>query len=408
MPIKWKRSPRFKPSVILQKIDSVRTVNPQGGASFSGFELEDCLPALESMLEFPAVAAEVDASTLVWRGLAKVGKDLTPGSFLAAVNKELSDRLATKEQAYTLLTAISLRSQDVPKRLVITGTEVRVLSGTYPARFRRSRDTLLREHRVPTPPTPAHYSRVIVKVKAKSPTAAVNKGLRALDIQRALWCLMGNPRMQLAFGRSPFSPINVVRLGSQHTLHLPTGEAATDGAWFEPAFSEAALFRIDKPDIVKKNSRWALRQIISSPYKDRLVASLVRFVRALDERDPSVAFLRLWGALEALTTPDQADYEKVVQRCSFLFKDAAFHRQLLEHLREYRNTSLHAGEESESTRTHCFQLQLYFVNLIWFYVRNARYFRSLDEANSFLDSPADLIDLKRRLQLAHKAVRFGA
>jgi hypothetical protein len=408
MQIKWKQGPRFKPVVILKQIDSVRTINPEGGASFAGFDLENCLPALHSMLEFPAAAADMDASTLVWSGLKNVGQELTPDSFLAAVNKELADRLATTEQTYFLLTALSLHSRDVPRRIQILGAELRIFAGKYASRF-NSREALLIRHPVRVPSTPAHYCKVVVKVKAKSPSAAINRAFRALDLQRGLWCLMGNPRMQLAFGSPATAPINVIRLGSQHTLHLSSGKSAMDGIWFEPGFYEASSpFRISKPDVVSKNSRWALRQISASPYSDRLISSLTRFARAFDESDPNTAFLRLWSALETLTTPGQADYNKVVQRCSFLFKERALHGQLLEHLREYRNANVHAGEESDRARTHCFQLQLYFVNLIWFHVQNARYFRSLEEANFFLDSPADKGSLKRHLQLRRKAVRFRA
>lgn len=406
MPIKWKQGPRFKPSVVLKRIDSVRTINPEGGASFSGFELEDCLPALQSMLVFPAAASEVDTSTLVWRGLATVGKELTPESFLAAANKELSERLATREQSYSLLTAISVDHRDVPAELRIMGTEIRFLPGDYSRRF-QSREQLLRNHALPVPATPPTYCKVVVKIKAKSPTAAVSKALRALDIQRALWCLMGNPRMQISFGKAAFSPINVVRLGSQHTVHGANGAPATDVLWFEPGFVEAPIFRIERPAVIRRNSQWVLRRLDASPYGEQLTSSLIRYVRALDERDANSAFLALWGALEVLTTPDQADYSKTVQRCSFLFKDNAFHRQMLEHLREYRNAYVHAGDASDSARTHCYQLQLYFVNLIWFHVRNAKFFRSLDEANEFLDAPSSSADLKRRLQLARKAVRFA-
>lgn len=405
MPVTWKKGSRFEPAVILNRIDSVRTVNPEGGASFAGFELEDCLPALHSMLVFPAAAAEVDATTLVWRGLAKVGVELTPDSFLAAVNKELSERLATKEMTYVLLTALSLEGRCVSRRIQILGAEINVLTGGYAARF-NTREALLSQHSIHVQPTPTNYCKVVVKTTAKSPRAAVNKALYALDLQRALWCLMGNPRMQFGVGKPIMGPINVVQLGSQHTLHLSGGEPATTDIWYEPGFSEAVPFRIDKPDVLKRNSRWALREISASPYRETLRSSLVRFVRALDETDSNTAFIRLWSALEALTTPGQADYDKVVQRCSFLFKDSAFHRQLLEHLREYRNANVHAGEESDHARTHCFQLQLYFVNLIWFHVRNARYFESLAEANVFLDSPTEQKTLKRRLQLVRKAVRF--
>lgn len=407
MHVKWKQGPRFKPAVILKRIDTFRTVDPSGVASFSGFELEDCLPTLHSMLEFPPAAAGIDTSTLVWQGLGKVGLLLSPEAFLAAVNQGLRERLATKEQLYCLLTTLSLDKHDVSRRTVAFGCEIHVLDADFPRRF-ASRESLLDQHEVPAAPTPGSYSRVIVKTKEKSPRAAFHKAMRALDFQRALWCLMCNPRMQLTFGTPSLKPINVVRPGSLHTIHLNDGVYASDDIWFEPNFAEASLFRIDEPAFVKKTSTWALRQIGKSSYGDRIVSSLVRFVRALDESDSNSAFIRLWGALEALATPGQADYDKLVQRCSFLFKEGAYHKQVLEHLREYRNANIHAGEESDRARTLCFQLQMYYDKLLWFHVRNATYFRSLDEANYFLDSPSNAVDLNRRLELVRKAIRFTA
>ncbi|GLH68416.1 hypothetical protein [Geothrix edaphica] len=405
MPVEWKKAPRFKPAVILKKIEGVRSINPEGGVSFSGFELEEYLPTLQSMLEFPAAAVDVSASTLVWRGLTKVGTELTPESFLAAINKELKEQLATKEESNTFLTSLSLDSRNASQRITINGSKVQILSGDYARRF-KSRNELLKMYSREVEPTPMSYCKVAVNIKAKSPAAAVSKAFRVLDLQRSLWCLMGNSRMQMTFGKPSLEPINVVRLGSEHTLHLSSGEPAFDGIWFEPGFSEASVFRMEKPDVIKLNSRWARRRVAICPYGEHLASSLVRFVRALDHSDANTAFLRLWGAIEALTTPGQADYDKVVRRCSFIFKDALFHRQVLEHLREFRNANIHAGEESDSARTHCFQLQLYYVNLIWFHIRNATFFRSLDEANAFLDSPSNLKDLTRKIQLTRKAIRF--
>jgi hypothetical protein len=344
---------------------------------------------------------------LVWHGLIKVGKDLTKDSFLAAVNNELTTQLATKEEQYHLLTSLSLDRRDIPRQLNVPGAEVCVLNGEYPQCF-RSRDDLLREHGVPVQPTPASYCKVTVTVRAKSASTAVNKALRALDLQRALWCLMGNPRMQIFFGTPSLSPVNVVRLGSQHTLHLSSGEPAKDGIWFEPAFTEAPIFRIPNPKVVRSKSCWALGQISASSYGDHLISSLVRYVRALDDRDANTAFLKLWGVLEALTTPagQRDDYKKLVRRCSFLFKESAFHRQILEHLREYRNENIHAGAESDNARIHCYQLQFYLDKLLWFHLGNATDFRCLDETYWFLDSPADQKELQRRAELTRKALRF--
>lgn len=405
MPVEWKKAPRFKPAVILKKIEDVRSINPEGGISFSGPVLEEYLPTLQSMLIFPGAVADVRASTLVWRGLTKVGNELTPESFLGAINTELKEQLATKEKSYIFLTALSLDSRGATQRIRINGSEIHILSGDYAKRF-KSRNELLRMYSRTVEPTPRSYCKVAVTVKAKSHTAAVNKAFRVLDLQRSLWCLMGNSRMQMSFGKPSLDPINVVRMGSEHTLHLSNGEPAFDGIWIEPGFSEAPIFRIEKPDVIKLNSRWARRRIATCPFGEHLASSLIRFVRALDYSDANTAFLRLWGAIESLTTPGQADYDSVVRRCSFIFKDRAFHRQVLEHLREYRNTNIHAGEESDNARIHCFQLQLYYESIIWFYIRNARFFRSLDEANAFLDSPSNRETLSRKIQLARKAMHF--
>jgi Apea-like HEPN len=404
MPAKWKKS-RFKPEVILKKIDSVRAIDAGGRVSFSGFELWNCLPALQSMLEFPSTSTEVDNSTLVWGALSKITTELTPESLLSAINVELRDRLAKREQTFYLLTTVSLDSCDVPAQIKLLDVELRFHSANYPLRF-GEREEFLKEHQTDVKKTPEDYTKVSVKVQAKSPKAALNKALRALDLQRSLWCLMENPRMESPFSGSTFSPINAVRLGSQHTLHPSSGDQGASAIWFEPNFAVASICRFAEPDVVKKKARLALQGISKSPYGERLISALVRFVRALDERDPNVAFIRLWSALESLTTPDLADYEKTVRRCAFLFQNGEYHRQLLEHLREYRNSYVHAGEDSDLARTHCFQLQLYFVHLIWFHLVNAKTFRSLDEANRFLDSPTDRVELERRLKLARKALRF--
>jgi hypothetical protein len=129
-------------------------------------------------------------------------------------------------------------------------------------------------------------------------------------------------------------------------------------------------------------------------------------VRALDESDANTAFLRLWTAVEVLTTPGKADFDKLIRRCAFLFQQGAFHRQMLEHLREYRNSTVHAGEYSDRARAMCFQLQLYFNALIWFHMGNATAFQSLDEANQFLDMPPDKAAISRQIKLGRRALKY--
>jgi hypothetical protein len=405
MPVKWKNSNRFKPALVLEKINAIRTINPKGGSSYSGFDLQVHLPVLQSMLEFPTAAQEVDASTLVWKVLGKIPETLTSKNVLEELNRELSNRLATKEERYLLVTSISLRATGLPSTLQHAGVKVRLPvggRGIYIAAHRRD----LGKHRVPIDPTPDDYQWVIAAVNAKSADAAFAKAMRVIDLQRALWCLMGNKGMSISLGAPSFEPINVCRLGGIHTIHRPGGREARDGIWFEPGFVATKLFQFDKPSTVAKNSRWALQRIQTCKYGDRIANALIRFVRALDQADPDSAFVRLWGALEALVTPDIADYDALVRRTAFVFQDGDYHRQILEHLREYRNNHLHGGLESSHARTHCFQLQMYFVQMAWFYIRNAKFFSSLNEVNKFLDQSPKLPILKRELALTKRAIRF--
>lgn len=268
MPIAWKSGKRFKPAVLLDKIASIRTVSPEGSVSFSGSELENCLPAIQSMLSFPDAAADIDTANLVWRGLAKVKSELTSTSFLKSINAELSDRLSTKEQTYFLLTSLSIDHRDIPKKLKLLGAELSFMATRYPIRF-KSRDDLLRSQNLPVQPEPSTYCRVVVKVKAKTANAAVHRALRAIDLQRSLWCLMGNPQMQTLYGNASPKPINVVRLGSRHTLHTENGDPAEEGLWYEPGYTEAQIFRIRKPDLVKTNSRFAFRGLVTCNYGEK-------------------------------------------------------------------------------------------------------------------------------------------
>lgn len=403
MPIKWKRDKRFRPDVVMQRIASIRTVTADGRASFSGIGLEECLPALHSMLDFPAAAKEFDQSTLVWRGIASVSGELTCDSFLYAVNTQLSKELSTPEEVYQVLTSASIDRSCLPTSVTMEGCRISFLASDYPTRF-KSRSLAIGAQHVPVADSGSRYCRIIVTTAAKSPNGAVTLALRAIDLQRAMWCLMCNPTMEW-IGHS-WMPINVVRLGAIHTIHKRDGSLATQTVWFEPSHIETSPYKFDQPAAARRKVAWMLTRLAKSPIREVLADALLRYVRAFDETNQNTAFLRLWGAVEGLVSPGHADYDKFVRRCAFLFKDGAYHLQLLEHLREYRNRSVHAGDESDKAKTHCFQLQIYFSALIRFHIGRATEFRTLEEANAFLDLPADRGKLLSQQRLIRRAIGF--
>jgi hypothetical protein len=116
--------------------------------------------------------------------------------------------------------------------------------------------------------------------------------------------------------------------------------------------------------------------------------------------------IQLWGAIESLAAPSEGNCDSVTKRCAFLFDESQYHEQILEHLREHRNSSIHEGTKSNMSKTYCFQLQFYFRELIFFHLRQSGSFKNLDEANSFLSLPSNPESLLSRKKLIDKAVRF--
>lgn len=408
MSVTWKHKSNFKPKAVLDKIALIRTENPTGGASFAGFELDTYVATLLSMLDVSSVASKLDVPNIIWVALAKHRGELTPCSFLQAVNSEVRNKLATKEQIYFLLTSLSIDHRNIPKHLSHSGAEMTFTGTNYPTLF-KSRTELLRSLTLSVPSEVPTYCRVVVKVKSRTALGAFHLALRALDLQRSIWCLMGNPGLEISIGGAhQWKPINVVRLGSRHTVHFENGDLVDDHLWIEAGFTESKIFSPNKPDVLKSNSQWINRRIKACAYGDKIELALLRFVRALDEADANTAFLRLWGALESLVTTGKADYDQLIKRCSFFFRDeyVDYHTQVLEHLREYRNVSVHAGEASDNARIHCFQIQGYFVKLVLFHLTNTSLFESLDHANEFLDLPRNKDSLKRRLKIIQKALKF--
>lgn len=404
MSIKWRG--KFKPSPVIDRIASVRTYSEDGKASYSAFVLEECMPTLHSMLNFPSAAAEVDQGTLVWQALKRVGKELTAESFIKAINDELNARLATKEIQYSVLTSISLLSAGLFRSVDILDCKIRLMDSDFPEKYIQHRKDLINRIKTKISETPSDYCKVVATVCAKSPSAAFHKAMRAIDLLRSLMCLKFNHRMQITFGGPSYKAINSVQLGGYHTVHLADGTSAGDGYWYEPYFKPMSAYVPNDPAMMSKDIRLAIKEIGESNFNKALVSSLLMYVRGFDLHDQNAAFLKVWGALEMLTTPNAAEYEKLIKRSSFLFKETDYQRQVLEHLRQYRNANIHAGEESDNARIHCFQLQTFYSAVAWFCIRNGSVFSSLEELGDFLDLPSELSALERQLNQIKRALKF--
>jgi hypothetical protein len=107
-------------------------------------------------------------------------------------------------------------------------------------------------------------------------------------------------------------------------------------------------------------------------------------------------FVRLWGLLEALTATHH--HKEVIARVLPMVKDEHkdFHRQILKHLNQYRNRTVHAGHETRAVDSLLQQLRFCTEKLIEFHLSAVPAFMSIDDAVDFLDTATEM-DVMRRM-----------
>ncbi|NYF20321.1 hypothetical protein HDC36_001782 [Xanthomonas sp. JAI131] len=404
MSVKWKQ--KYNPKIILEKIDKYRTVT-DSEVTFSGFDYQEHMAVLASMLEFPVAANGLNKSTLIWKAIRSVKGALEKDVFIHSLNGHLGRQLSNRITKYSLISSLSLRAQDFPKVISILDCKTFFLGNTLPKKF-SNRSITINNANIDIPTTPINYCFIRIDTTAKSAEAAAQKAIDALDFLRGILALRCNFTMEWSFGGGKSNkPINRVRAGGFHTLHHPDGTSAGPIFWYEPNFKPTEKIYKSKTGInLGSILRSDLRSISQTPYEGEIKSSLINCARSLDEKDPNTAFVKLWSALESLMSPKVAKYDDIIRRCSFLYTENDYHRQVLEHLRDYRNRTIHAGSSSEDARTNCYLLQEYFRTAIHFYVGNRRAFSSIASANEFLDLPPDKNALEEKLKMLRKAIKF--
>ncbi len=256
---------------------------------------------------------------------------------------------------------------------------------------------------------PKDYAAVSVSVVARSTSEAAEKALNRLDFVRGVWNLWNNIRRRIRVSAGKRSPVNSILLAPIHTLHHRDGTLATNAWWWEPQY-QGPIKLYNEP---KKNKSMFLymvdfrRHLKKSNYAPDLIHAVVRYVRALDVRDWDNSFLRLWGVLEFLTGTLFDSYKVTIRRASYIYSDREYAHEVLSHLRDFRNKSIHAGSESNDIEALMYQVKRYVEDLLIFHVGSKGRFSSIADAAEFLDSPGDkgLIDRKiRKLRFAKKFI----
>ncbi|HJV91245.1 MAG TPA: hypothetical protein VJ623_13130 [Holophagaceae bacterium] len=407
MGIRWKSRKGLNPDLILERLSKSVVRTHPNRISYTDFTFSELMPAIFSMLQFDKDISWEIRNNLVSTTIHQCASDgtLNAKSFEKYINIEFSKYKETKFIDYYLLIPISITGNLPHKRLIINNLDIQIFTDKIPKKF-QTRSMLEKAWDRNHEHTPNSYSMACIKTTGRSQFDAVHLGLNTFDQYRAILNLLLNSTLEL-YGDN-WEPINKVRLGGMYSLHHLNGKLAGETYWFDPEchISKAHFVDENKKRYLIKNYSIINSMLLQSRYVDILSECMCRYTRALDSPNPSNALHKLWATLESLGAPNESNNEKLISRIVFLFEDSKYHKQILEHLRETRNTYIHQGEEPLDTKTHCFQLQFYFHTFLLFHIKNFRTFNSHGEANSYLDLGVDLGRLRRSKELIEKAIEF--
>jgi hypothetical protein len=161
----------------------------------------------------------------------------------------------------------------------------------------------------------------------------------------------------------------------------------------------------DKDDLYKflQDVRFKLKR---HSYQQTLESAIIRYTRALDERNWHNSFLRLWSLLELLTDTAKSNYDVTIDRTSYIFEEHNWHKQILQHLREHRNKFVHTDEENSEIEIYLYQLKYYIEGLLQFHLDNTFKFTSIQEAGNFLSLPHDKDELANQIEMRKGQIKM--
>jgi hypothetical protein len=404
----WNKE-RFNPDLLAKGLESIRVSDAAG--SHQGFQTpyEDYVTVIHSSLNFAANIPETERRRIIALSIRAVA---TRG----AITKEaLKREISRQENAYLRLplrpfivaTSLSVRPTQDLKRTSVGGCTI-TFSRRLPRCFNRQ-PLMERASRLIHGDLPDSYTSVRASVRARSEHEAVEQALDTLDLLRGVWNLDINRRLWSRYYSGPRQPFNQILLGPLHTLHEPSGALATqDDLWYEPDYV-GPVGPLDLSQILRQLREFekAVRVRLSKiPYAGEIEKAFRRYTRALDSRDFNKAYLELWSVLESLTSTGKSNYDVTIRRALFPWREKEFNKQILEHLRSYRNRTVHAGLNSEEIDILLRQLRYYVEQMILFHLFNGQNFADMNRVAEFLDLRPDVTELRRRIRLMRKAIKM--
>jgi hypothetical protein len=405
---KWNTT-EYNPNILIDALEQIKSVDASGKyEGFKGGYYDEWAGVLYSALKIPSDLPTHEVMDIVHIAIRNVAtrNELSSDKLIREISSLERQYVKRPYETFVLITSLSINYSDHIRRRTIANCRI-TINKRVPKQFVR-KPVLDRAPNFLHADLPTQYSAVQVSVQARSEFEAQEKALDALDLLRGIWNLCLN---QWGYTRSSGfkrEPISQVLVGPLHTLHKVNGELATTTFWFDPEYI-GPVKCIDLGNhgkLLQAEEQKIRRSLAKNPFKEEVEAAIRRYAKAMDTRDRNASFLELWGILETLTATSFDRYEVTIKRTSFLWDQKELNKQVLNHLRHYRNRLAHVGERSPEIDMYLRPLRRYVHGLLVFHIYNVFRFSSIKDAAEFLDLPSDLTNIQETMQMRRKQMRL--
>jgi len=393
-------------TTVANELERAKRVNA-GSVGFDPTWYDELLVALSVHAALDESTSDRDRLALCSEAISTVAKTgrITKARLVAELGRQSQRFLAQPRQPFVLLTTLSCRhfAELTPRRL--DGWMLRFSDGC-PAGFDRSQvpDHVWaqygKEHR--------SLAHVRVRGGARTISEALETGLERLDCVRGIWNFVLNRRLWSQQVSHEGRPLNQVRIGPIHTIHLSNGKPAAAVWWYElcPPQDPFPTDLRDKWQRMDAQARAVRAVLKETPLGPDLRKIIVRYCRALDGGDPEVTLMHLWAILETLTATGGERYDATIARVRFLYEEEPLVWYVLEMLRERRNRTAHAGAGGIDARKAAIRLHRFVAALMTFAMQVSGKFASIEEFGEFLSMPRDAATLRQEIRVRQTALKF--
>lgn len=400
----------YHPEIVLNKFEAAKVDAGGGKVSYHLSLFDDFLELLISSIKFRSHLPKTTIKGIVLKSLFEIplAEKLSPGIVLKRISKLEQQYLQQSPKKFFISGSVSIKSRKRISSIKTTQGAIQ-FDKAIPKPILEAEPKYRRIFmQAVKPEFPQGYARFTVAALGRSIHEAGQSGLEDFDFYRALWNLRLNVGEISRSSSGRISPINRIVMGPLNTIFTEDFKLIEETWWQVPDYDQAenAHDVTDVWKVLRSFERYARGKIKGSTWGGLIRTVLIIYVNALDKRDYEAAFLKLWCALEMLTLTERANYDVTIRRASFYWEDHDFHREVLYHLKESRNRSVHRDEFGIRGEVLVYQLKRYVETLLIFYITKGRYYRNLQEIASFLDLPTNLTALQDRDRLLKKAIAF--